>query len=172
MRANDECEVIPTDNPAAAPFWAWQSSEFDCPAHSVQGNLVMDEIGEMDYVNWEQVSPEEHGLKTVDQAYELLTLIETCEEDFAGAGGIPDGRVGSEDLANLLGNWGEYSPCNEGGYKPADFNRDERVDAPDLAQLLGRWGPCRCYENSDCPSEECVPTPSGGSDDLQCVPVG
>ena len=171
VRANDSCTEIETDNPAADPFWAWQSSDFDCPAHSAQGNLVMDETGEMGYANWEQVSAEEYNLKTVDQAYELLTLIRTCEQDFAGLGSMPDGKVGAEDLANLLGNWGEYSPCNEGGYKPADFNKDARVSAEDLAQLLGKWGPCRCYENNECPSEQCVPTPPGSPYDMECVPV-
>ena len=171
VRANDSCTEIETDNPAADPFWGWQSSSFDCPAHSAQGNLVLDETGEMGYANWEQVSAEEYNLKTVDQAYELLTLIRTCEQDFTGLGSMPDGKVGAEDLANLLGNWGEYSPCNEGGYKPADFNKDAQVSAEDLAQLLGKWGPCRCYENNECPSEQCVPTPPGTAYDLECVPV-
>ena len=171
VRANDSCSVLETDNPASAPFWAWQSSEFDCPAHSAQGNLVMDEIGDIGYANCEQVSAAQYSLKTVDQAYELLTLIKTCEQDFTGLESIPDGKVGSEDLANLLGSWGEYSACNNDGYKRADFDTDERIGAADLAQLLGKWGPCRCYENSDCPSEECVPAPPQSFYDFECVPV-
>ena len=171
VRANDSCSVLETDNPASAPFWAWQSSQFDCPAHSAQGNLVMDENGDIGYANWEQVSAAQYNLKTVDQAYELLTLIKTCEQDFTGLESIPDGKVGAEDLANLLGSWGAYSPCNEDGYRPADFDKDARVGAFDLAQLLGKWGPCRCYENSDCPSEECVPAPPESFYDFECVPV-
>ena len=171
VRANDSCSVLETDNPASAPFWAWQSSQFDCPAHSAQGNLVMDENGDIGYANWEQVSAAQYNLKTVDQAYELLTLIKTCEQDFTGLESIPDGKVGAGDLANLLGSWGAYSPCNEDGYRPADFDKDARVGAFDLAQLLGKWGPCRCYENSDCPSEECVPAPPESFYDFECVPV-
>ncbi len=34
VRANESCSVIDTDNPAASPFGAWQSSSFDCAAHS------------------------------------------------------------------------------------------------------------------------------------------
>ena len=117
------------------------------------------------------MSAEEYGLKTVDQAYELLTLVGLCDHDFTGLESIPDGKVGSEDLANLLGSWGEYSACNNDGYKRADFDTDERIGAADLAQLLGKWGPCRCYENSDCPSEECVPAPPQSFYDFECVPV-
>ncbi len=45
-----------------------------------------------------------------------------------------DGAVGSADLAELVGFWGQTGV-------PADFF-DDGVGADDLAELVGRWGPC------------------------------
>ncbi len=61
---------------------------------------------------------------------ELFTAPPDCPEDLNG-----DGVVGAQDLADLLGNWGQ-----SGG--PADLNNDGGVGAQDLALLLGVWGPC------------------------------
>ncbi len=53
-----------------------------------------------------------------------------CPEDLNG-----DGNVGAQDLAALLGTWGQSGT-------PADLNSDGVVGAQDLALLLGNWGPC------------------------------
>ncbi|MBL9120931.1 MAG: hypothetical protein JNL80_13550 [Phycisphaerae bacterium] len=60
-----------------------------------------------------------------------LTVAVPCLADLNG-----DGSVGAEDLAVLLGAWGE----NPGS--PADLSGDGAVSAADLALLLGAWGPC------------------------------
>lgn len=52
-----------------------------------------------------------------------------CPADLNG-----DRDVGAQDLATLLGNWG-----NAGA---GDLNGDGAVGAQDLATLLGVWGPC------------------------------
>ncbi|MBL9120063.1 MAG: hypothetical protein JNL80_09140 [Phycisphaerae bacterium] len=49
-----------------------------------------------------------------------------------------DGVVGAQDLAILLGAWGE-EPCSNAICCPADLNGDGKVNAPDLATLLGEW---------------------------------
>jgi len=54
-----------------------------------------------------------------------------CPADFNG-----NGSVGAEDLAQLLGAWGD----NPG--HPADLDGDDDVGAFDLAMLLGAWGLC------------------------------
>ncbi len=45
-----------------------------------------------------------------------------------------DGRVDHDDLAGLLGLWGD-----DGGRTIADLNRDGRVDADDLTLFFGAW---------------------------------
>ncbi len=45
-----------------------------------------------------------------------------------------DGAIGSSDLAQLVGTWGQYGV-------PANF-AGAAVGADDLAELIGRWGPC------------------------------
>ncbi|MBL9119316.1 MAG: hypothetical protein JNL80_05300 [Phycisphaerae bacterium] len=49
-----------------------------------------------------------------------------------------DGIVGAQDLAILLGDWGE-EPCDNAICCPSDLNGDGKVTAPDLAVLLGDW---------------------------------
>jgi len=44
-----------------------------------------------------------------------------------------DGVVGAQDLAILLGAWGQ-------GAGPADLDGDGQVSAADLAILLDNWG--------------------------------
>jgi len=48
-----------------------------------------------------------------------------------------DGRVGSADLALLLGSWG---PCPSAGACAGDLNGDGSIGSDDLALLLGAWG--------------------------------
>ncbi len=66
------------------------------------------------------------------QLYRLaISVAETsaeCDGDLNG-----DGVVGAQDMATLLGGWGQ----NE-----HDLNGDGVVTAADLAKLLGFWGPC------------------------------
>ncbi len=54
-----------------------------------------------------------------------------CTADLTG-----DGQVGTDDLALLVGAWGD----NPG--HPADLNGNGIVNAADLAFLQGAWGPC------------------------------
>ena len=49
-----------------------------------------------------------------------------------------DGVVGPNDLALLLGAWGQPGPIGALG----DIDRDGDVDPDDLALLLGAWGSC------------------------------
>jgi len=60
------------------------------------------------------------------QATHVLLLAETADADLNG-----DGTVGAEDLAVLVGAWGEPGT--------GDINLDGTVDASDLALLLGAW---------------------------------
>jgi len=53
-----------------------------------------------------------------------------CPADINGCG-----SVDSQDLAILLGDWGEID-------SPADINKDGEVNSKDLDELLGAWGPC------------------------------
>lgn len=61
----------------------------------------------------------------------MLGLI-SCPTDLSG-----DGVTNSEDLAQLLGQWGDASDPVF-----ADVNRDEVVNSEDLAFMLGSWGVC------------------------------
>ena len=80
-----------------------------------------------------------------------------CPWDFSG-----DGKVGSFDLALLLGEWGT-SLCPP--YSDADFDLDCEVGPLELAHLLGNWGPCcgdgECLFGEDCTSceDDCGPCP-------------
>ena len=65
---------------------------------------------------------------------DVIEIAASCPADFDD-----DGTVGAADLAQLLGNWGSCSDCNN---CIGNFNDDCVVDAADLAQLLGSWGPC------------------------------
>lgn len=56
-----------------------------------------------------------------------------CPSDLSG-----DGRVNSDDMSAMLGEWG---PCAPGC--PGDVNGDGRVDSIDIAILLGAWGACQ-----------------------------
>jgi hypothetical protein len=57
----------------------------------------------------------------------------SCPADCAAGG---DGRVDVLDLAQLLGQWGQFiAPC--------DANRDGIVGVADLLEMLGAWGACR-----------------------------
>jgi hypothetical protein len=49
-----------------------------------------------------------------------------------------DGIVGADDLAVLLGSWGN-EPCNNSICCPADLDGDGKVNGIDLAILLGEW---------------------------------
>ncbi len=67
-----------------------------------------------------------------DMTYEELEMISgigACEADLDG-----DGQVGSSDLAQLIGLWGQTGV-------PADFDGGG-VGSSDLATLIGNWGPC------------------------------
>ncbi len=63
------------------------------------------------------------------------TIASGCPADVSG-----DGAVGPEDLAALLGSWGQTSDCSV--QLDGDLTQDGVVDAADLAALLGMWGPC------------------------------
>lgn len=165
QKVGGTCLELDTSNRADDHFWGWFTGDLPCLDNSAAGAVFMDAQGAWDYTNWTPVDGSEHDLNPVNQAYQLLTLVETCRWDFAGAeGGGPDGKIGAEDLAGLLGNWGPYTPCEPPfGIKVMDFNGDIRVDAFDLAELLGRWGACHCFGNGECPSNECQ--------DNECVPL-
>ncbi|HSH74489.1 MAG TPA: hypothetical protein VLA09_02200, partial [Longimicrobiales bacterium] len=45
-----------------------------------------------------------------------------------------DGVVSTADLLQLLGDWGDPSPC--------DFDGSGTVSTSDLLKLLGQWGAC------------------------------
>ncbi len=55
-----------------------------------------------------------------------------CPSDLDG-----DGAVGSSDLSEMLGAWGDASAG-----QPADLDDSGEVDAIDIAILLGSWGEC------------------------------
>lgn len=59
-------------------------------------------------------------------------LATTCPEDLTGTG-----TVGTEDLFELLAEWGECPGC------AADLNGDNVVDTEDLFELLAAWGECQ-----------------------------
>ncbi len=157
------CPLGDTDS-ADDHFWGWYTSAQACFDESARSSV----LNPPDPGNWqfdEWISDADDQVR-VDQAYELLTPVDTCTWDFAG-GPLdgPDGKVGAEDLAILLGSWGEYALCEPPfKYKVMDFDANLNVDAFDLAQLLGKWGPCFCFVDSQCPSNdcqnnECVPLP-------------
>ena len=59
----------------------------------------------------------------------------------------PNGQVGPEDLAYILGNWGPIPPdadpellCIDN--EPPDAGNGV-IGAEDLAKILGNWGPCQ-----------------------------
>ncbi|MCH8852244.1 MAG: hypothetical protein IID41_06275 [Planctomycetes bacterium] len=54
----------------------------------------------------------------------------------------PNGQVGAEDLAFLLGNWGPIPPDPDPAVLCLDIEPDGVIGAFDLANLLGNWGPC------------------------------
>jgi hypothetical protein len=54
-----------------------------------------------------------------------------CDADLA----TPYNVIGGEDLANILGHWGE-------AYGAADLNRDGICNGVDLGDLLNGWGNC------------------------------
>ena len=57
----------------------------------------------------------------------------------------PNGQVGAEDLAFLLGNWGPIPPDADPEVQCLDIGPPEpdgQIGAEDLAELLGNWGPC------------------------------
>lgn len=65
-------------------------------------------------------------------AFYLPSAVGSCMSDLS----LPlDGIIGGDDLAVLLGNWG-----NPGR---GDINRDGVTDGTDLALLLGSWGGCQ-----------------------------
>ncbi len=64
----------------------------------------------------------------------------TCRWDTPLSG--PNGQVGAEDLAFLLGNWGPIPPDPDPAVLCLDIEPDGVIGAFDLANLLGNWGPC------------------------------
>ncbi len=64
----------------------------------------------------------------------VVDLVPTPEADLNF-----NGTVGPEDLAILLGAWGD-DPCSSAICCPADLDGDGKVNATDLAILLGDWG--------------------------------
>jgi hypothetical protein len=57
--------------------------------------------------------------------------VSPCASDFGG-----DGSVGTDDLLQLLAQWGECGGC------PEDLDGSGTVDTADLLALLAAWGPC------------------------------
>ena len=84
-----------------------------------------------------------------------------CDPDPCGCGDCPtdgpvsgpNGSVGPEDLAYLLGNWGPFSenPACDPECDPELICIDdlppnagnEQIGPEDLAKVLGTWGPCQ-----------------------------
>lgn len=66
-----------------------------------------------------------------------------CRGDIAPKGG--DGSVGTQDLLELVNNWG---PCHTPSNCPADIAPagppmgDGTVSVPDLLAIINNWGPC------------------------------
>ena len=54
----------------------------------------------------------------------------------------PNGRVGPEDLALLLGNWGPIPPDADPSIFCLDIDFSGSIGPLDLANLLGNWGSC------------------------------
>ncbi len=71
----------------------------------------------------------EAGVDDVEIWYVSCEVASTCTADLTG-----DGVVGSDDLAQLVGLWGQTGVA-------ADFDGGG-VGASDLALLIGTWGPC------------------------------
>lgn len=69
------------------------------------------------------------GLLQAPSVSASVTVIASCPADLDD-----DGLVGSQDLATLLGGWGQPGPT--------DLDRDGTTGAADLSSLLGTWGPC------------------------------
>ena len=69
----------------------------------------------------------------VEAGVDGVTLVALgCEEPSYDLTG--DGVVNSDDLFQMLGQWGSCDECS------ADFNGDGVVDSTDLFQMLGAWG--------------------------------
>ncbi|NBQ13642.1 MAG: hypothetical protein EBU31_03285 [Proteobacteria bacterium] len=64
-------------------------------------------------------------------AFYCPSCVGICDADLA----TPYNVIGGEDLANILGHWGE-------AYGAADLNRDGNCDGVDLGALLNGWGNC------------------------------
>ena len=68
----------------------------------------------------------------------------TCPWDTPVSG--PNGQVGPEDLAYVLGNWGPITPDSDielvciDNLAPSPANGN--IGPEDLAKILGNWGPC------------------------------
>lgn len=162
--AGNPCTVSDTINRADDHFWGWHTSALACFDNSAMGELVMGPLGEWVYQNWTPVDGSEHMLDRVDQAFELLTLVDSCPWDVAGGPeNGPDGQVRVPDLILLLANWGPYRLCEQERLKPMDFNANFTVRVPDLIAMLAHWGRCPCEVGSDCPSNDCQ--------DNLCVPL-
>ncbi len=162
------CLQQETGKTTDSDFWAWHSSALGCFQDVVAGELVMPQPDLWRY----QWGPQ---LPDTNMSYELLTPQASCKWDLGGGPqGGPNGTVGADDLARLLGNWGPYDICDvtvgQDVFKPMDFQPDGNVDASDLAQLLGNWGPCPCVQNADCPSNTCLPDSDGDGFD-ECAPL-
>lgn len=150
------CISVETANRADDHIWGWHTSDLECFDNSAMGELVMGPLGEWVYQNWTPVDGFEHMLDRVDQAFELLTLVDTCPWDLAGGPEDgPDGQVRVPDLIVLLANWGPYNLCELERLKPMDFNGNLTVRVPDLVELLAHWGRCPCDVDGDCPSSDC-----------------
>lgn len=69
------------------------------------------------------------GAETDAASFTLHFSTDTAPEDLT-----LDGTVSADDLATLLGAWGDCDAC------PADFDASGTVDGGDLAALLAAWG--------------------------------
>ncbi len=77
-------------------------------------------------------------------AYEFPADCGPCPWDSPVGG--PNGQVGPEDLAYVLGNWGPIPPGADFEFVCID-DKDPNpgngnIGPEDLAKILGTWGPC------------------------------
>jgi hypothetical protein len=84
-----------------------------------------------------------------------------CLGDISG-----NGNVGGEDLAMMLGAWGNCANCVS---CTSDLSGDCAVDAIDLGILLGAWGPCGPIPDNDLCSNATVIVSATGSANPFCT---